>query len=160
MTSSLRRALVLLPIVSVVALAQGTQAAKLRVKPTNAVQDTTAGFVVREIYSYSSAGRRDPFVSLMSTGELRPFLADLSLLGVIYDTETPRRSVAILADGSNGQTYRVMVGTVLGRMKVAKIGQQDITFAVDEFGMSRQQVLVMDKTPKKDANGSTPRRPQ
>jgi hypothetical protein len=96
----------------------------------------------------------------MTTGELRPLLTDLVLLGVIYDTESPRRSIAILTDGSTGQTYRVTVGTTIGRMKIAKIGQQDVTFAVDEFGMSRQQTLVMDKSPKKDAQGNTTRRPQ
>ena len=96
----------------------------------------------------------------MASGEIRPLLTDLSLIGVIYDTESPRRSVAILADGSTGQTYRVMVGATLGRMKVSKIGKLDVTFAVDEFGLSRQQTLSIDKTPKKDAKTNTTRRPQ
>jgi len=163
------RAILLVAVGPVLAAAQGTPSAKSRVTtPASAPATTTApspkdsaGVVImREVYSYSTEGRRDPFVSLMTTGELRPLLTDLVLLGVIYDTESPRRSIAILTDGSTGQTYRVTVGTTIGRMKIAKIGQQDVTFAVDEFGMSRQQTLVMDKSPKKDAKGNTTRRPQ
>ena len=163
------RAILLVAVGPVLAAAQGTPSAKSRVTtPASAPATTTApspkdsaGVVImREVYSYPTEGRRDPFVSLMTTGELRPLLTDLVLLGVIYDTESPRRSIAILTDGSTGQTYRVTVGTTIGRMKIAKIGQQDVTFAVDEFGMSRQQTLVMDKSPKKDAKGNTTRRPQ
>ncbi len=164
---------VVLPVVvsvaigPVLAVAQGTPSAKPRVTtPAPATttapspKDSAGVVIMREVYSYPTEGRRDPFVSLMTTGELRPLLTDLVLLGVIYDTESPRRSIAILTDGSTGQTYRVTVGTTIGRMKIAKIGQEDVTFAVDEFGMSRQQTLVMDKSPKKDAKGNTTRRPQ
>ncbi len=137
------------------------QAQDAKAKPAKeAAKDTAAVVIMRESFSYSADGRRDPFVSLMATGEIRPLLTDLALIGVIYDTESPRRSVAILTDGSTGQTYRVAVGATLGRMKVSRIGQQDIVFAVDEFGFSRQQTLVIDKTPKKDAKGNTTRRPQ
>lgn len=117
--------------------------------------------IYREVFSYESAGRRDPFVSLMATGELRPLLADLALISVIYDVATPRRSIALLTDGSTGQTYRTTVGGTLGRMKVTRIGAQDITFSIEEYGLSRQQTLVIDHTPKKDAGAkSTTRRPQ
>jgi hypothetical protein len=141
------------------ALAVG-QGAKPRVTTPPGVKDTTGMVIMREVYTYATEARRDPFVSLMASGEIRPLLTDLSLIGVIYDTESPRRSVAILTDGSTGQTYRVLVGATLGRMKVAKIGKLDVTFSVDEFGLSRQQTLVIDKTPKKDAKTNTTRRPQ
>ena len=49
----------------------------------------------RETFAYDAAGRRDPFLSLMATGELRPMISDLTLVGVIYD-ESGRNSVAIL----------------------------------------------------------------
>ena len=164
MTRSMRGILVLatllVSLVPSVSRAQRATPAKPRAAAAEPAKDSTGVVIMREVFSYAADGRRDPFVSLMSSGELRPLLADLALIGVIYDTESPRRSVAILTDGSNGQTYRVMIGAALGRMKVAKIGPQDITFAVDEFGMSRQQTLVMDKTPKKDAKSNTTRRPQ
>jgi hypothetical protein len=110
----------------------------------------------REVFSYSSGGLRDPFVSLMLSGELRPILTDLSLTGVIYDPEG-RRSVALLVDGSTGEAYRVRVGQTLARMKITKIGMQDITFSIDEFGLSRSETLIIDKTKK--AGAPAARRP-
>jgi hypothetical protein len=110
----------------------------------------------REAYSYSDQGRRDPFVSLMATGEVRPLLADLVLVGVIYDG-AGRNSVASLIDGSTNESYRVKVGNVLGRMKVVKIGPQEITLDIDEFGFSRQETLLIDHTRK--AGAAPGRRP-
>ena len=112
----------------------------------------------REEFAYDAENRRDPFLSLLATGELRPLLADLALIGVLYDIAAPNRSVAVLEDGSNKDTYRVRVGQVVGRMKVVRIGQQDITFSIDEFGFSRQETLPLDMTRK--TGGQPGRRPQ
>lgn len=95
----------------------------------------------REVFTYSAEGRRDPFLSLMATGEIRPLLADLALIGSLYNPAGG--SVAVLVDASTGETYRVKVGQVLGRMKVVRIGAKDITLNIDEFGYSRQETLVM-----------------
>jgi hypothetical protein len=109
----------------------------------------------RETFTYESDGRRDPFLSLMATGELRPMISDLTLVGIIYD-ESGRNSVAILVDASAaGQSYRKKVGDVLGRMKITKISERDITLNVDEFGFARQETLLIDRTPRTGA-----RRPQ
>ena len=130
-------------------------------KPRVNVGEGAAGSatIFREVFSYDARGRRDPFLSLMATGELRPVLADLALIRVIYDASSARRSIAMLTDGSTGQSYRTTVGATLGRMKVARIGPQDITFNIEEYGLSRQQTLVIDHTPKKDAGKSATRRP-
>lgn len=101
--------------------------------------------IMREAFSYNAGGRRDPFVSLMLSGELRPIITDLTLTGVIFDRD-PRQSIALLVDISTGESYRVRVGQTLGRMKVAKIGLEDITFDVDEFGLSRSETLIIDKS--------------
>ena len=109
----------------------------------------------REAFSYSSEGRRDPFVSLMATGELRPMIGDLVLVGIIYD-ESGRNSVAILVDATpGGQTYRKKVGETLGRIKVTRITDREVTVNVDEFGFSRQETLLIDTDPRTGA-----RRPQ
>jgi hypothetical protein len=110
----------------------------------------------RETFTYSDEGRRDPFVSLMATGEVRPLLADLVLVGIIYD-ETGKNSVASLIDGTTNESYRVKVGNILGRMKVVKIGPQEVTLDIDEFGFSRQETLLIDHTRK--AGSSPGRRP-
>ena len=109
----------------------------------------------RETFSYDAAGRRDPFLSLMATGELRPMISDLTLVGIIYD-ESGRNSVAIVVDASaGGQTYRKKAGDLLGRMKVTKISENSITLNIDEFGFAHQETLLIDRNPRTGA-----RRPQ
>lgn len=105
----------------------------------------------REAFAYDANGRRDPFLSLMATGELRPMITDLTLVGIIYD-ESGKNSVAILVDASAAnQTYRKKVGDVLGRMKVAKITENSVTVNIDEFGFARQETLLIDRTPRTGA---------
>lgn len=112
----------------------------------------------REEYTYSGGGRRDPFVSLMATGALKPVLQDLVLIGVLYDQAQPDRSLAMLVDGTSGESYRVKAGNTLGRMKVVKVGEREITFSIDEFGFSRRETLPLDMTSRK--TGAIPgRRP-
>jgi len=96
----------------------------------------------REVFSYEGAGRRDPFLSLLSTGELRPAFNDLKLVAVAYDP-TGRKSVAVMRDVSTKDQYRVKVGQTLGRMRVAQIHPKSVTFTIDEFGYSRQDVLTL-----------------
>jgi hypothetical protein len=96
----------------------------------------------REVFSYDGAGRRDPFLSLLSTGELRPAFNDLKLVAVAYDP-TGRKSVAVMRDVSSKDQYRVKVGQTLGRMRVAQIHPKSVTFTIDEFGYSRQDVLTL-----------------
>jgi hypothetical protein len=109
----------------------------------------------RETFSYEAEGRRDPFVSLMGSSELRPLISDLTLVGVIYD-EAGSNSVAILADASaGGQTIRKKLGDALGRMKITKISENSIALHIDEFGFARQETLLIDRNPRTGA-----RRPQ
>jgi len=96
----------------------------------------------RETYAYPGNGRRDPFVSLMNTEELRPLLGDLKLVGVALDP-TGRNSVAVLRDMSTKEQYRVKVGQEIGRMRVAAIHGKDVVFSIEEFGYSRQESLAM-----------------
>jgi hypothetical protein len=96
----------------------------------------------REVFVYSREGRRDPFVSLMSSSDLRPLLSDLKLTGIAYDP-TGRNSVAVLRDVNSKEQYRVRVGQSLGRMRVANIGTKSITFTIEEFGYSRQESLAL-----------------
>jgi len=96
----------------------------------------------RETFQYASAGRRDPFVSLMANGDLRPVLTDLLLKAILYDARG-HNSVAILRDLSTKDQYRVKVGQTLGRMRVTAIRQRDVTFTIDEFGYSRQEVVAL-----------------
>ena len=97
--------------------------------------------LMRESFSYNPDGRRDPFVSLITSGELRPMISDLKLVTVIYDPAG--RSVAILRDISTKEQYRVKTGQTLGRMRVSRIDQKTVTFTLEEFGYSRQESLAL-----------------
>ena len=98
--------------------------------------------VTREVFTYDAAGRRDPFYSLILTDDLRPLLSDLKLVGVLYSPGTGR-SVAIFRDVQTNAQYRVQTGAPLGRMRVAQIKPKGVIFTIDEFGLSRQDSLML-----------------
>jgi hypothetical protein len=109
--------------------------------------DSSKRVVTRETYSYLGTGRRDPFVSLMNTEELRPLYQDLKLVAVAYDP-SGRNSVAVLRDVTTKMQYRVKVGQEIGRMRVASIGEKSVLFGIEEFGYSRQETLAMNDSTK------------
>jgi hypothetical protein len=112
-------------------------------QPTPAPKAAPAEVLVnRETYAYPGIGRRDPFVSLMNTEELRPLLGDLKLVAVALDP-TGRNSVAVLRDMGTKEQYRVKVGQEIGRMRVAAIRSKEVVFGIEEFGYSRQETLAM-----------------
>jgi hypothetical protein len=98
--------------------------------------------VTREVFAYDAAGRRDPFYSLILTDDLRPLLSDLKLVGVLYSPGSGR-SVAIFRDVQTNAQYRVQTGAALGRMRVAQIKPKGVIFTIDEFGLSRQDSLML-----------------
>ena len=103
--------------------------------------------IMREVFDYAAVGRRDPFISLLTTDELRPTVADLRLVGVLYD-ESGRRPVAIMRDILSNTQYRVTTGMTLGRMRVAAIKRRSVVFSIEEFGTNRQDSLVLGDTTK------------
>ncbi|MEP7382179.1 MAG: hypothetical protein ABI910_10865 [Gemmatimonadota bacterium] len=96
----------------------------------------------RETFDYDRSGRRDPFISLMNTSELRPLVSDLRLVGVTFD-ESGRGSIAVLRDLGTKEQYRVRVGQSLGRMRVSAINPRAVVFTIEEFGYSRQETLAL-----------------
>lgn len=109
--------------------------------PAPAPADTTPRVLInREIFQYDGDGRRDPFVSLLTTSDLRPLLSDLRLVAVAYDPRG-QNSVAVLRDPTSKSQYRVKVGQTIGRMRVAAIQEKAVIFTIEEFGYSRQELL-------------------
>ena len=113
-------------------------------KPDTARHDSAAVALVREVFSYEGGGR-DPFVSLLKSGDIRPLLSDLKLVTIVYDIRYPARSVAVLRDVTNGKRYRAKAGDVMGRLKVTQIRPREIVFTVQEFGFERQESLQLAK---------------
>jgi hypothetical protein len=109
---------------------------------TDGVERDSSGNVVfrREMYTYPSAGRRDPFSSLIETGDIRPMMADLQIIAITVG-QSDRQSIATLKDRSSDEIYRVRVGSVFGRMRVTAIRQRELTVEIDEFGYKRQETL-------------------
>ena len=115
---------------------------------STAVAGDTSTFS-RESFRYDRSGRRDPFLSLMAYGELRPLITELRVTSIAYDPNGG--SVAVLRDLGTKEQYRVRVGESLGRMRVARIAAKAITFTIEEFGYSRQETLAL-VDPKKESS--------
>jgi hypothetical protein len=122
--------------------AQSAAAAALRLPARDTSRRDTASkvLIAREVFQYQGGGRRDPFVSLLNTSELKPLLNDLKLVGVAYDPRG-KNSVAVLRDVTSKDQYKVRVGETLGRMRVAAIQPKAVIFTIEEFGYSRQELL-------------------
>ena len=116
--------------------------------PGSVAADTTPKVLInREVFQYAGDGRRDPFVSLLTTKDLRPLLNDLKLVAVAFDPRG-QNSVAVLRDITSKDQYKVRVGQTIGRMRVAAIQEKAVIFTIEEFGYSRQEILpfVIDST--------------
>ena len=123
--------------------------AAIAVPPVVAQQperDTTARqqpiMLLREVFAYEGGGR-DPFMSLLKSGDVRPLISDLKLTTVVYDGRLASRSVAVLRDITNRRIYRVKAGDIIGRLKVTQIRPREVVFTVQEFGFERQETLSL-----------------
>ncbi len=154
LTSLVQRGALLLAVAAIGAPTLGAQVARTQpVSRTAAAADSAKPLtrgneaaptlsIDREIFSYSGSGRRDPYASLMASGELRPLVSDLRLTAVAFDPNG-RNSVAILRNVTSAEQYRVRVGQTLGRLRVSGIRQKAVIFSIDEFGFSRQETLPL-----------------
>lgn len=118
----------------------GTRKPAAATAPLPAVDTTPRVLINREVFAYEGEGRRDPFVSLLTTSDLRPLLTDLKLVAVAFDPRG-QNSVAVLRDITSKDQYRVRVGQAIGRMRVAAIQEKAVIFTIEEFGYSRQEIL-------------------
>ncbi len=105
-------------------------------------EEAQATVLVRETFIYQSA-RRDPFASLLRTGDVRPLLEDLRLTAINYDNQFPMNSVAVISDTTEQKRYAVRVGDQLGRLRVSTIREHEVVLAYEEFGRELQDTLRM-----------------
>ena len=136
-----RAGLGLFVALALVALAAPLTAQQADSRPAGA--DTTQSMtLLREVFAYEGGGR-DPFMSLLRSGDVRPLLSDLKLTTIVYDGRYATRSVAVLRDITNRRIYRVKSGDIIGRLKVTQIRPREIVFTVQEFGFERQETLSL-----------------
>jgi hypothetical protein len=129
---------------SLVGLALAALAAPVAAQQADSPRDTTRQpmTLLREVFAYEGGGR-DPFMSLLRSGDVRPLLSDLKLTTIVYDGRFATRSVAVLRDITNRRIYRVKTGDIIGRLKVTQIRPREIVFTVQEFGFERQETLSL-----------------
>ncbi|HEU5219671.1 MAG TPA: hypothetical protein VFU23_13510 [Gemmatimonadales bacterium] len=124
--------------------AAGGHAAARPMKVDESLVGEAGAPVDRESYAFTG-GSRDPFASVLDAGSAGPELADLDLVGILYQDRNPSASVAVLRDRVTGKRYSVHEGERLGRMRVSDIRQKDVTFTIDDYGTERQQTLSLRK---------------
>jgi len=101
--------------------------------------------LVREVFRYQGGGR-DPFVSPLATGEVKPMPEDLEVTGIIYNAQYPMNSVAVLRDVRELDRYTVRVGDALdplGRVRIAAIRPQMVIITFEEFGRELRDTLQL-----------------
>lgn len=126
----------------VLALLAAPLAAQGRDTPARPDSAPPATSLLREVFAYEGGGR-DPFMSLLRSGDVRPLISDLKLTTIVYDARFGARSVAILRDITNRRIYRVKTGDIVGRLKVTQIRPREVVFTVQEFGFERQETLQL-----------------
>ena len=98
--------------------------------------------LVREVFSYRGSGR-DPFISLLRSGDVRPLLEDLRVTSINFNPRYPGASVAVLRDTTVQQRYTVRVGDEVGRLRIIAIRESEVMVIIEEFGVERQRVIRM-----------------
>jgi hypothetical protein len=98
--------------------------------------------LLRESYSYQGGGR-DPFRSVVNIAVSGPELPDLSLIGVIYDADNSRNSVATFRETGNNRRYNVSPGQSIGRLFVAEVQPTSATLRMNDFGVIREQTYSL-----------------
>lgn len=86
--------------------------------------------------TYSSFGRRDPFVEIKGLVEEGINIDQVELVGIIWESDVP---MAILVESKNpAVSYTLKEGDKILNGKVLKITQTDVLFLIQEFGVSRR----------------------
>jgi len=115
--------------------------------------DTTELVFSREVFSYPTYERRNPFTPLISGDIAGPRFEELSLLGIVYFAN-PEFSVALFGSANRGaadptgtaatsETHRAHVGDVLGNMRVIEILRTSVVVEVEDFGITEQRTMEL-----------------
>lgn len=128
------------------ASAQNDSTATAEAPPTQLVFE-------REVFSYPTFVRRNPFAPLSSNSAGGPRFDVISLRGIIYSAG-PSGSVAMFGIGGGvqanpdntlevaaGQSRRLRVGEQWGNMRVLEIHSDRVVVEVTEFNLSETHVM-------------------
>lgn len=94
-----------------------------------------------ERVTYSSFGRRDPFIEVKGVADEGINIDQVELAGIIWEAEVP---MALLTDTKvAGVSYTLREGDPILNGKVLKITKNDVLFLIQEFGVSRRYSMVL-----------------
>lgn len=98
----------------------------------------------REVFSYPTQRRRDPFRPLQSFASSGPRLDELTLSGILHGGQEGG-SVVVLLDPSTGSRYRLRVGDSVGFARLTRVEPRQAVFTVRGFGRDRNVVLRLEQ---------------
>lgn len=111
----------------------------------------------REVFTYPSVARRNPFAPLAGT-EQGPRFEQLRLMGIMYDAKNPSASMAMIGTSTvrtsqdstqvtitpRGQAFYLKVGQAAGSVRVVEIHQDSVVVEVAQFGITERKVMRME----------------
>jgi len=108
----------------------------------------------REVFHYPTYERRNPFQPLVGKDQGGPRFEQLRLIGILYDADNPKESVATVGtstvsvseDGTSvslgaGRSWYLKVGQTLGNIRVVDISQDQVVVDVEEFGLATRKTM-------------------
>ena len=116
--------------------------------------DSTELVFSREVFTYPTYERRNPFTPLISGDIAGPRFEELSLLGIVYFATNPELSVALFGSGDRGgpdptgtgaasETHRAHTGEVVGNMRVIEIQRTRVLVEVEDFGLTALHTMEL-----------------
>lgn len=138
--------------------AQQKKGAKGRKPPGS--QKPAALVYEREVFTYPTQGRRNPFHPLVGEAETGPRFSQLRLEGIIYDDQHASQSVAILgtstvtesadsttASVSKGEAWYLKAGQTVGNVRIIQVDRDRVVVDVEEFGLTTRKIMQIQTGP-------------
>lgn len=98
----------------------------------------------REVFSYPTFQRRNPFRPLVGN-DAGPRFEGMSVQGIVYTSEDPSQSMVLMRAGGGGetaaQTRRLRTGQTWGNVTVLDIRRREVLVEVQEFGITEQRTM-------------------
>ena len=118
-------------------------------------QQATELVFEREVFSYPTLQRRNPFHPLTGGDQGGPRFEALRVVGIIY-SDNPSESVAVLGtstvemseDGATvtvqpGPSWNLKVGQSVGNIRVVEIHREQVVVEVEQFGLTEQKIMQL-----------------
>lgn len=107
----------------------------------------------REVFTYPSFERRNPFATLAANTEGAPRFEQMRLEGIVF-SEQPGMSLALLSAGRRGtasaapgtavgSSRRLRVGERWGNVRIVEVRRAQVVVEVEEFGITERRTMEL-----------------